>query len=414
MKRLEILELLSDCLSGRDEKVLVGKLSNLSPPDWERLVQTADFYKVAPLLKYRLEPFGPDAAIPRDVLIELQKLFLKGVARNMNLFHCVAEILTAMRRDRIPVIALKGVHLAQAVYPSIGLRQMADVDLLVHKSDLEKAADSLKKAGYSPARDFNIEVETALTLHLPPFKKPGAPLIEIHWTIEKPIYPFRIDIDGLWKRARPATIAGVEIMALSPEDLLLHTCLHASYHHRFDGLSLKAFCDIREIARRHGDEFDWERFTLLANRWRAVKSIHLSLYLAREIVGAPVPRDLLDAMEPDDFDQGIVATATGKIFAGRGLETPKTSRKIALLFGFGSIRSRVAYLLKNLFPSPMVVSRRYAADPDSWRIYLYYPIRCKDLFMEGAKTAWRILRGNDASTKWTERENALEDYLTSD
>ncbi|MCP4691735.1 MAG: nucleotidyltransferase family protein, partial [Desulfobacterales bacterium] len=331
---------------------------------------------------------------------------------NLNLYARLGKVLKTMRRDRVPVIALKGAYLAQEVYDSIGLRRMSDVDLLVPKSALRKAADSLEKIGYRPVRDFKVEVETALSLHLPPFKKPDAPPVEIHWTIEKPIYPFRIDVDGLWERARPAAIAGEEILVLSPLDLLLHTCLHAGYHHRFDGSALKAFCDIGEILRRHGDQMDWERFTLRAGQWRVTKSVHLCLYLAREIMGAPAPGELLDALRPDDFDERIAAAGKEKILAPGGSKEKEKLRKLALLFGRGNIWSRAAYLLKNLFPPRGALSRQYAVDPGSWRIYFYYPIRCKDLFVQGAKTAWRVQRGDDEAAVWTKRENTLENYLT--
>ena len=42
--------------------------------------------------------------------------------------------------------------------------------------------------------------------------------VEIHWTILAPSYPFQIDVEGLWTRAQPVTLAQFPALALSPEE----------------------------------------------------------------------------------------------------------------------------------------------------------------------------------------------------
>ncbi len=412
MDRKQMFELLCDCLSGRDRDALSAKLAPLAPSDWERLVQTAGPYNVAPFLKYRLEPLVPRLDIPDEVLFRLRKMFLESVSCNMHLYMGLADILKSMKRDRIPVIALKGACLAQEVYDSIGLRSMCDVDILVPKPDLQRAADSLRRIGYSTPGEFDLEVETARSLHLPQFNKPGAPAVDVHWTIEQPMHPFRIDIDGVWKRARPAAIAGVDILTPSPEDLLLHACLHASYHHRFDASALKAFCDISEILRRHGAQMDWEQFTLRADQWKISRSVHLCLYLAREMMGAPAPPTLLEAMQPADFNRKIVAEVREKI--GSWKKDQQLPENFNRLWGISGFRNRAAYFMKIMFPSPEVLSRKHPAPPDSWRIYFYYPTRWKELFTRNARSAWRILCKDDETMNRVEKENYLKDYLTPD
>ena len=71
--------------------------------------------------------------------------------------------------------------------------------------------------------------------------------LEIHWHIDRSSHPFTIDLDGMWERALPAIIAEVEALVLSPEDLLLHLCLHTCKHKLTGGL--RPFCDIAETIR---------------------------------------------------------------------------------------------------------------------------------------------------------------------
>ena len=58
------------------------------------------------------------------------------------------------------------------------------------------------------------------------------------------------------RQTRPATIADVEVLALSPGDLLLYLCLHASHRHGLGG-GLRPLCDVSETIQCFRDEIDW-------------------------------------------------------------------------------------------------------------------------------------------------------------
>lgn len=68
------------------------------------------------------------------------------------------------------------------------------------------------------------------------------------WDVLSRPYPFKLDVADLWARARPARIAEAETWTLCPEDLLLHLCLHATFHRKFvqEHVGLRPFCDIAE------------------------------------------------------------------------------------------------------------------------------------------------------------------------
>jgi hypothetical protein len=66
----------------------------------------------------------------------------------MVLYRQLKEILIEFNKNNIPVILLKGAHLAQFVYGNIALRLMSDIDLLVKKEDLGCACAIIIKYGY--------------------------------------------------------------------------------------------------------------------------------------------------------------------------------------------------------------------------------------------------------------------------
>ena len=62
------------------------------------------------------------------------------------------------------------------------------------------------------------------------------------------------------------------------------------------------------------------------------------------------------------------------------------------------------------------MAEMYRASPDSKRIYLYYPVRWRDLLRRHGRSAWRFLRRDDVMMDLAERENqktALSDWLAS-
>ena len=67
------------------------------------------------------------------------------------------KLLKLFQNNDIEVIALKGAHLAEAVYASPALRRMNDIDLLVKPVDLPEIERIMTKNGYvysgNPKRD---------------------------------------------------------------------------------------------------------------------------------------------------------------------------------------------------------------------------------------------------------------------
>jgi len=406
--------LLCYCLDMEPNTIRTSRLEQLSTLDWDRVIQLSARHGVTPSLYRRLKTLGPGTNIPASIEQRLRGVYLHSVGRGICLYHELSQVLRMLQNDNIPVIVLKGAFLAEVVYGNIALRSMGDVDLLVEKSDLARVEKILPEMGYSPSRRFWIEAECATHQHLPPFIKPGAAPLEIHWIIVHPTGPFRIDVDGLWKRARPTLIAGVEVLVLSPEDLLLHLCLHTSFQHRFI-IGLRALCDISETLWHYRDEMDWEQVRLRARQWGAGKCGYLTLHLARELLGALVPDDVLSALEPSGLHPRFVTWAREQIFTEPDKALP-LSANLARIWGADRLQDKAAAFLKTAFPSRESMATMYPAPPSSRRIYLYYPVRLKDLLLQYGRTAWRLLCRDEealASAEREERGNALVDWLTS-
>ncbi len=222
-------------------------------------------------------------------------------------------MLEAFREERIEVIVLKGAALAETVYPNRVLRAMTDIDLLVRKEKLAEVETKLVAMGYVlEERGKTKEFYQQHHYHWE-FRGRSAANIEIHWQLGRPTGPFRIDMDGLWERAQPTQIAGVEALALSPEDLLLHLCQHVWKHNLIGGI--RPFCDIAETARCYGDRINWRKLNALSSQMQMNPCAYLGLRLAKELLDAPVPEPFLNELKPDNFDSAIISWARERVLA---------------------------------------------------------------------------------------------------
>lgn len=415
MDRSRTDELLLYCLCVVPDEAGDARLETLSSSDWDVLTEESGRHGVAPLLYHRLRTFPSDIPIPANVMARLRHIYLQSAAMAMHRYHELGKVLGLLRSANIPVIVLKGAHLAELVYGNIAVRPMGDVDILVHKVDLMRVEAALLGMGYAPAECHR---QIAKDNHHFVYWLPNRELfVEVHWNFLPSMDRFQIDIDGQWARSRQAIIAGVEVSVLCPEDLLLHLCLHASISHLFE-MGLKPLYDICETIRYYGKEIDWEQVQRRSEQWGESKCAYLTFRLARELAGASVPDDLMKAIKPRDFDERFMVLAEERILAyGRwNSDGLSLSPDIAQLWGSTRLLDKGGLFLRKAFPSLEQMTRIYPARSDSIRIYFYYPVRIKDLLLRNGRQVWRLLRWNEGMRGLAKQMNDmthLKDWLMS-
>jgi hypothetical protein len=401
--------LLCDCLSQDGGGVSSERLAGLSPDAWPPLLEMARVQKVGALLYHRLVSRGWAGAVPPAALAAARQACRNTAAANLRLYEELAAVAAALRAADIPVIVLKGPHVASAVYGDPALRHMADLDLLVQVRDLERAADVVRAQGYVSQTPYTIGTILRTCHHLPPLIKARATTIELHWNIVPPGLPCEVEPAELWGRATPARIVGVDVLGLAADDLLLHLCLHTSYSDLF-GLGLQPSCDIAETIRRHRDTLDWRRIIGCARRWRAARGVYLALRVANELVGAAVPDDVLDDLRPATFDETLLTAASVQILEGVPASWAIT-RHIASFSTSTSLTRKVGIVLRRLFVSPPELARCYGLAHDSPRVYLYYPVRLRGLLVRNWPFARALRRGDPEVVLTARRKARLASWL---
>ncbi len=404
MNHAQIDEWLLDCLRTSSDRA--GGIR--SEADWEELYQQAERHRITPILYHRLRTVHPDLPIPDGITRKLRQAHLDNAARNLRLYGHLGRILQLLRQHNIPVIALKGAHLAERIYDHRALRYLGDLDLLVRKGDLGKVDALMLEMGCIPTIPNRIVGPDNNEFV---YEMPRRDLsVEIHWRILPPQFPFAIDTEGQWKRSRPAVLAGVETAVFCPEDLLLHLCLHAGCTHGFEP-GLRLFCDLREILMHHGEDMDWPLVRRLIREWGIGKSVYLTLQLAQELLGAKVPAGFLEELRPGDFDERFAVLAKDQIFARKVRTGQPLSMwpAVAQFWGATRLRDKVVLFWKGLFLSRESMARLYPVPADSGRIYFYYFVRFRDLLRTYGRDVGRWLRRDKGMQALAQEAKSLTD-----
>jgi hypothetical protein len=152
--------------------------------------------------------------------------------------------------------SLKGAAFADTVYARRALRSMGDLDLLVRRQDVASGEHQLSVQFLHDEGSHSREWYTAHPPGVSASRRPHGSLhLEVHWHIGVRSARYS-GIDRLWERAVPATVADVDVR-VSPEDVLLHLCLHTCQD-RFS-FGLRPFSvTISAILCRADGAMDWD------------------------------------------------------------------------------------------------------------------------------------------------------------
>lgn len=374
--------------------------AGLSEAEWGEVLELARRHGVMPLLHRRLKDRYGDLGVPGPVQVQLRDMYRATGIRNTRLFAHLNGILMRFREEGIGVVALKGAHLAELVYEEVALRPMADVDLLLRASDLRRATQILRSLGYGSGvaegqGEHGHQDPIDGNLHLEAMRKPGGLLIELHYAIAIPERMRDSDVEGIWNRATPARIGGAEAFVLSPEDLLLHLCVHASLHHGFE-VSLLHLCDIPVVVDHFRDRLDWGLFWERSRAWGAERSALITFAITERLLGWRRPQacgEGTSRLEGAPFD--AVAAAERLLFA----EGPVFARSanLAGLWDDSDLASKARLVLARAFPSRAEMGFTYGVPAGSWKVPMLYPLRLGQLLGRYARPVMRAVRGDEGS-----------------
>ena len=385
-------DILLDCLHQNAERFPAGRLRDLDEQQWSDLVELAINHRVVPLLYDRLSN-SFESTGHADKALENLALYSRHVAmNNLRYFAELRQYLEKLNHQDVSAILLKGIYLAYKVYPSEGLREMNDIDVLFHKYDLPVAVQALQSMGYSAGKTTEIEEETSKSHHLTPLIKEGVSVFELHWNITRPGRHYYIGPDELWERSGEITFHGQPARVLCPEDLLLHLCLHTSYQHMFS-FGLRPLCDIAQTVKHFNAEINWEQLTQRSREYGWQKGVYLSLSMAHQLLGAKIPETILEKIKPDDLPPNVVDAGKDQVLTEKNVAESVSNKMISITTSRG-YTERIQAAFQTMFfrrdLKLMLAPWRF----DTTKHYFQYLGRMSKIIMNYILKLFRLARGD--------------------
>lgn len=197
----------------------------------EAVLAACEHEGVVSLVHARLSEGAVGTPVPAGLLEPLALRARQCAARSL---LCQAEarrIQQALSAAGIGGLWLKGIALGHWLYPSMHLRDVADIDLLLpdHATTL-RAGQVLAPLGYALP---NPHIAGDLVVHeLLAWSERAQLELDLHWDLSNAaLFADRIAWEALRAQAHPLPALGGGAMGLSAAHALVHACLHRAINH---------------------------------------------------------------------------------------------------------------------------------------------------------------------------------------
>jgi len=324
---------------------------NCAGLDWARIYEEAKAHEVHTFIYPMVKNL-----IDEQLNEKWKKTVIISEAYQVQHIYRIMEVLKNFNISGVPVIVLKGLAL-MVLYPNPELRTMGDADILVRLEDLERAKALLFEM------DYYIDSFDSKHIH---FSHKGHFPIELHSYIinyekmEK--LPYLESL--LWENAVQATIFGIPVLKLSPQDQILHLCLHMILHIKSAGFGLRQLCDFVLYVEKSREEVDWAAFFDRCKTYGIYEFVNAIFVVCNRLYRMELPHSI-DVVKSED--EHYIDMLIDYIFVGGAYGVRIWEREIVSQLMYMSVNkdeerigSRIINKLCFIFPSPRKLSNRYS------------------------------------------------------
>jgi hypothetical protein len=288
--------------------------------NWDLLITSATRHGMLALVQQGLHLAG--CKLPDPVIQALAAATHQQTLYQLRLAAELQSLSAVFTTHAIPWLVLKGPAVAILAYHSLALRAFTDLDLLVQRSDLERAQAILSAAGYRQAEHVAQAQQSAYmaSQHHYTFIRADI-VIELHFELRERWFAYPIAACSLWQHAITLQVGSQAIRALCARDQLITLCMHGTGH-CWDRLIW--ICDIAEMLRLQPD-LDWPELLAQMRSVGAERMLLLGVQLAYQLIAAPVPAEVLLRIAADQALPQLAGQVISRLFSEeappRGMST---------------------------------------------------------------------------------------------
>jgi len=350
--------------------------------NWQNLLKFAGFHRITSLLYKNLSLVNCQQ---EEAMEKAKKFYFYMLNHNNAVYETLHYLTIIFNKKNIKIIIAKGAVLAKLIYQDIGLRPMADIDILVHPEDWPQVRSILKDSDYRVTLNNYYTSLDPLGLYILAPKLNLHPLYvhnknvvtnyyakpyDIPPAIEAKFSVFEFDfykntVNELWKDAIDLSIDGIQSLMLCHEDMLLGLCLGFNKYH-YSGLM--QYCDLNEAILKFDNSINWEMFIKKARDRSLEDFVYFAFYHLKRLFNTPLPQNILKEFNPSK----VKIFLFNKIFSkAPSLEIsqkdpaytlPHEIRFSMIIYRFTNFKiiiKIIDYLLSCIFPKPRYLLYRY-------------------------------------------------------
>jgi hypothetical protein len=342
--------------------------------EWNTFTRLAGEHGISALVWHNLERMQLTGSLPEQEQTVLRQAFLTSLTRNTYLTDRLTEAVKILAQQGIDVVLLKGMALELSLYGNGGLRQMNDVDLLIHPDRCMEAWRLLQKHGFV-AKPFKSPLYKLIALyegkHLPELTR-GDLTLEIHHNL----FPSHPEITLEMITSGSVAEIGGEIVYMPPPHLhFLYLLRHMQYHQMEKGeTQLRLYADLLMLAEKHRDEILNSTMAELARKTTGTDYLEERLYLLMHFWGTDPGESLrilvhsIDKKGVKEQFRHFLEKPKGNPAPSRRETLPEALRRIP---GF---HRKAIHLTGEVFPSLSFMKQRYNT-PNRVAALAMYPVR---------------------------------------
>ncbi len=263
----------------------------------DALLRDPDFWRrarmdgVTALLWHAAQQDGDGRArLAADVVTDIAAVLREQAVERSAMRRAASEVLAALCETGVDAILLRGLALAESLYPRDDLRMQSDIDLLVAPEAMGPALKVLRERGFRPINAWQPHLLARETV-----------LIDLH---DEPLGVDRIrswrwltPLKGqdFFAAGRHGTVAGAPVRLISDELQLPWLCFHA-LKHSFERMVW--LWDVALLCRRIGAQGAWEAVLTRVEALRLQRPCYFTLRYVDEHLGGAVPEEVLTRLRP--------------------------------------------------------------------------------------------------------------------
>jgi len=282
------------------QAVLDNHVPSTPPSDWAAVFRHAQAHGVDSYL-YPFIRTWPEPVCPNPSTMNAWRLaFLQAVSDAARISEQTREMLQALHAEKIQVVPLKGIWLAEHVYDDPSARPMSDIDLLVNPDTFEQACRVLNDLGYAahdPARGTRVHGQTKHSL----LTRPNAALpVELHeelWCDQQP-FVGPPDFRHVWNGLELSQLCGQPAWCFPLSRLWVYLAYHILWHGM--AVPLRSYLDVVLLMRRYEKMLNADAIRAEAEAWSLPFAARFVPRVACDLFGCEVSSSEEKLLTPSD------------------------------------------------------------------------------------------------------------------